>query len=125
MVILMTEMDEDMKEKKKQFQLFQEQFYIENDFLVIKETSKDKLMTISKDICFINQSINIYPGFGHISKLTKDYAILFICAKNNTNNIKDYLHTKYGKDLEIGEVIEPTINGKNMCDYFKINVVPL
>lgn len=119
----MTERDENMKEKEKQLQLSQEQFYMENDFLVIKEESKDKLLTISKDICFINQTKNFYPSPRNISKLTKDYGILFICAKNNTNDIKNYLYKKYGEELEIGEVIEPAINGANMCDYFIINML--
>ena len=106
-------------------QLAKKQYYSGNDFLVIKEQSKDKLINISKDTDFLTQLVNFYPGYGLISKLTKDYSILFICSKNITNDIKNYLFSKYGKDLEIGEVVEPIINGEKLCEYFKSNIVPL
>jgi hypothetical protein len=105
--------------------LVQEKIYAENDFLVVRETSKDKLIQISKDEHLITQSINVFPGVGCISQLNEGYAILFVCARNNIDNIKEYLRIKYGEDLEIGEVVEPTVNGNNMCNFFKLNMVQL
>ncbi len=120
---MINEVDVKMKELEKQLKSNEEHFYEENDFIVIKDKSKYKLIQISEDIDFLTQTLNFYPGYKLISKLTKDYSILFICAKNNTNKIKNYLYTKYGEDLEIGEVVEPIINGKDMCEYYKLNVV--
>ena len=124
MLIFFNELDQKRQELEQNYQAAEKQYYAENDFLVIKEQSKYKLINISKDIDFLTQLVVFYPGYNLISKLTKDYSILFICAKNNTNNIKNYLYTKYGKDLEIGEVIEPIINEKKICEYYKSNIVP-
>lgn len=118
----MNELDKNMISSYEQLKLSEEQYYMENDFIVIKEKSKDRLIKISKDIDFLTQTINFYPGYNLICKLVEDYSILFICEKNNSNKIKNYLYTKYGKDLEIGEVIEPITNGKNICEYYKLNV---
>ena len=70
--------------------------------------------------------MNIYPGYGYVSKLASDdYKILCICDKNNSHNIKKYLCEKYGLELNnICEVINPIVNGHNMCELFKANYVP-
>lgn len=113
-------------EKELQLQLFQHSYYTTNDFLCIREKSKDKLEKIAKDYNFVAQLVNIYPGHGYVSKLTSDdYEILCICNKNNSHNIKKYLCKKYGLELDnIGEIINPIVNGNNMCELFKANYVP-
>jgi hypothetical protein len=123
MNIIFNELDSKLQSLETNLQLAEEQYYTENDFLVIKEQSKDKLIYISKDIDFLTKLVNFYPGYGSISILTKDYSILFVCNKNITNDIKNYLFSKYGNDLEIGEVIEPITNGENICEYYKSNIV--
>lgn len=112
--------------KDKEFQSFQDSYFITNDFLCIREKSKDKLEKIAKDYNFVAQLVNIYPGHGYVSKLASDdYKILCICNKNNSHNIKKYLCENYGLELDnIGEVIYPIVNGSNMCELFKVNYVP-
>jgi hypothetical protein len=123
-MIINEEFDANLQQLETNLELAKMLYYTENDFLVIKEQSSDKLTNISKDTDFLTKLVIFYPGYGLISKLTKDYSILFICSKNNTNDIKNYLFSKYGKDLEIGEVVEPAINGEKMCEYYKSNIVP-
>ena len=112
--------------REKELQSIQDSYYIENDFLCIIEKSKDKLEKIAKDHNFVAQLVNIYPGNGYVSKLASDdYKILCICNKNNSHNIKKYLCENYGLELDnIGEVINPIVNGNNMCELFKINYIP-
>jgi hypothetical protein len=125
-MVIISEMDEKIKELEKKFKLDEERYYAENDFLVIKEKSKDKLVTIANDIDFFKQLVNSYPGFGNISQLTlsEDYSILFICSKTDTDTIKTYLHIKYGNDLEIGVMVEPIINERTVGEYYCSTVVP-
>lgn len=60
---------------KKELQV-QDNYYSIND-LCIKEKSKDKLEKIAKDYNFVSQLVNIYPGYGYVSKLASDdYKIL-------------------------------------------------
>jgi hypothetical protein len=61
-----------------------------------------------------------------ILKLNEEfYAILFVCIKNCSENIINYLKKKYGTELLIGEVIEPEINGKYICEFIKLNNLSL
>ena len=112
--------------KANELQSIQNSYYITNDFLCIREKSKDKLEKIAKDHNFVSQLVNIYPGYGYVSKLASDdYKILCICNKNNSHNIEKYLCENYGIELDnIGEVIDPIVNGYNMCELFKANYVP-
>lgn len=117
---------DEVHNKEKELQSLHNSYCITNDFLCIREKSKDKLEKIAKDYNFVAQLVNIYPGNGYVSKLaTDDYKILCICNKNNSYNIKKYLCEIYGLELDnIGEVINPIVNGINMCELFKANYVP-
>jgi hypothetical protein len=54
----------------------------------------------------MTQRKNLYPGHGHVIPI-------------------NYLYAKYGKELTIGEVIDPTIYGHNLCEFFKTNIVSI
>lgn len=123
MTILVTEMTDEMKKLEEQLQMAHKDYYTTNDFLVIRDESKDKLLKIANDYTFMKQLINIYPGFGKIRKYVEDYKILFICDKNKSDEIIKYLKINYGTDLEIGEVIDPIVNGHYMCELFKANCI--
>jgi pantothenate kinase len=116
---IMTEMNEDCKKLNQLLNDANNRYYAENDFLVIKDASKNKMQEICKDKKFIDQLINIYPMSNDTNMCNSEYMTLFICDKNQTDSIKNYLFIKYGSGLKIGEVIEPIINGHNMCEFFK------
>jgi hypothetical protein len=124
-----------MEETQRLLELSTEQYYSENDFFCIKSQSKDKLINIAKDTHFFNQLVNMYPCYGCVSKLSDSYGILFVCNKNNSDQLIQYIQSTYGRGyqcfdwflsnekIQIGDVIDPPINGHNVCEYFKETIV--
>jgi len=110
---------------KKQMLEAQKSYYLVNDFFIIKDKTISNLKKILFDNNFTSQLTNIYPGFNNISKIDDVYMILFICNKNLSNEIIEYLHKKYSQELEITKINEPltTTDGENLINVFKGSII--
>lgn len=51
--------------------------------------------------------------------------ILFICNKNNSDKIIEYLYKQYSKELKIDKLIEPSTNGNYMIELIKHNNIQI
>ena len=114
--------DTRLEELNKNLKLSKDIYFKTNKFIIISEKDNKKLLRIANDKNFLNNLVNIYPGYGKISYIDEIYKILFVCHIEKIDEILEYFEKNYGTELEIREMIDPSINFDMVANAFIGNI---